>query len=225
MEANDEKRNKKIEQLIGEVDSNHLVRRACKELIPNRKAAIWLVVIILISALVAYFIASSDSTIIIFEKISNIFNALMISIFGIIFTVFAIFQALLNDDYLAALDDETIKVKDKDGNEIDTDETYLSRNVTYLERIIVCYFIGVLLDVIVLIIITFMGEGAGALILAAISDTAKMVISFACVTIYLAFNLWLIVELKSVVFNLSKLFRIYIMSKVKSRTNNNDKDN
>lgn len=196
----------KINQLIGEKDSNQLVVHSFRELIPQKQSWIWLVLVVMFSVLVAHSVAFSDTTLVTFEKIASIFNAIMIAVFGVVFTVFAIFQALLNNKYLKVLMES---YEDTNKGE-ESPESCLQRNSNYMEHMIVCYFIGILIDVSVLIVATVLTSDVTVPIIQSVKD----IFAFVFIAIYLFFNLWLLIELKSVIYNIAQLFRIYLMTKV-----------
>ena len=196
----------KINQLIGEKDSNQLVVHSFRELIPQKQSWIWLVLVVMFSVLVAHSVAFSDTTLVTFEKIASIFNAIMIAVFGVVFTVFAIFQALLNNKYLKVLMES---YEDTNKGE-ESPESCLQRNSNYMEHMIVCYFIGILIDVSVLIVATVLTSDVTVPIIQSVKD----IFAFVFIAIYLFFNLWLLIELKSVIYNMAQLFRIYLMTKV-----------
>lgn len=210
----DEKK-RKARILVGYSSSNELVVNSFKEIIPKLNSLPIFLFVIVISFSFSLYLGTSQETVTMFRETSGILSEFMMAIFGIIFTVFAIFQALLTDDYLNVL-------LDRDPSSTQADDTFLSSNYAYLEHMLAIYFFVMAIDLVITLAISTIPDNFVISSVNGLNNTLAVLL----LTIYFSLNLWVAVELKSIIYNVSKLFRIFLMSRIvgKAENNSNEKE-
>lgn len=97
-----------VEKMFQRTSSNELVGEALKVLKPNQKEKKKYVGIIMACGLLSICVAFSPNTVdIFFEVVQNI-NDIIVAMFGIIFTGYALFQALIGKEMLRRMVNSTI---------------------------------------------------------------------------------------------------------------------
>lgn len=97
-----------VERMLQHTSSNELMRDALKVLMPERKHIKKYFCVILGCSIPAIYIAVSKDTVDVFFEIVQIINDIILSLFGIVFTGYALFQALIGKEMLIRMINNTV---------------------------------------------------------------------------------------------------------------------
>lgn len=183
-----------VENLIsGEHNNNKAIY---KKILKNNKVSKRTIIILFLIAIIlvvpSFLIGFNKKTIYMAEKIFQISNGIAIPVFAVVFTGYAIFQALSNGKTLKTLlsvsDDERSKFEEYN-------DTFLYTALLYLILIIMNF-----------IILIFLVAIPSVWSIPFFSLIINNIIAFLLIWIYLIFNIYCFLELKSFVLNLYKVF-------------------
>ena len=107
-----------VERMFQHTSSNELVNDALKVLIPERKSIKKYFAVILSCSILAVYIAVSKDTVNIFFEIVQILNDIILALFGIVFTGYALFQALIGKEMLIRMINSTVGNGDKEKSKL-----------------------------------------------------------------------------------------------------------
>lgn len=193
-----------VEKMFQPTSSNKLLISAIKLLIPEKKQKIRCIFTIIFSVVPSVLIALSNDTIIILLTCVQSINDVILALFGIIFTGYALFQALIGKEMLIRMLENTV-IK-KDGSKIsklqESNELFASTMMLNL----ICIIVNVML----------------ILILSSVSPEAilfdKLWINnlTAGLGIFLYFYIIfsVLIEMKSFIFNIVELFSFHAGTKM-----------
>lgn len=155
------------------------------------------------SLIPGYFIGVSQSTVSIFCETIGIALDLLVALFGIVFTGYAFFQALINRTLLVRL---FVATKTKKGRTIselqNTNENFIELMMVIILSLLVSFFLKILL-------------GSFEYEFAVFSNNAiNEFVAVIGITIYLYFIFIVIWEIKSFVFNIFQLFNAHAATKL-----------
>lgn len=191
--------------------SSYYIKEAIKELIKPQKSEIfWWIVSVIISVPTAYIICFSYKTVVLTDTILNIFLGIQLALFGVVFTVFSIILAFFNDNMLKTL--SRIEMENKD-------ESYLTKNLSYYEKILFLYFINIIVTLMGIIIVKLTDENF-VLISKTFSDISAFIVSL----LYYLFSLKVLLEIKSMIYNTIMLFRANLSYKFVGFLQDSDED-
>lgn len=180
------------------------------ELFPKKKLESHHFVIIFVSLLLGILLKYSSTTFITFIDVVELVNSMVIALFGIVFTGYALFQALIDKDMLKRM----LKVKEGKTNIQISNDYFL--NVMILDIFCVILNIGLLL-----LLKVFPVE-----LLNYVDAIFISVVAIVFFTFYFSIQALAIWEMKSFVFNIYQFFNINAGTKaVEILKENKDKDN
>lgn len=201
-----------LEQLLKNQTSKIVLFQSFHLLKPKKGHRVSFFLIIIACILPAILIGISSDTITLAKEAVEIINQIIIALFGIIFTGYALFQALLNKELLLwMLECDTDKIQKIKKSRLQITNEYFVQ-IMLLQGISI--FIGL-----------FVG-----LMLSAVStdwclfdnNIINTILAFIALWIYFCFNFLIVWELKSFIFNLFQLFNAHAVSRVLSLLNGDE---
>lgn len=201
---------KNVYKLVQEKSSTKIVFEALKILGINKKSALRKIIFIILEVSVSIVIANSLETIGIIKNITEYIGQIQVGMIGIVFTGYALFQALISDKLLLYLlsEEEERKSKLEESNE----------SFIYL---IIVQIITVLLD---LFIYIFMCAIPDDWHLTSV-NCINVIMALIGIVIILYLNVEAIWELKSFIFNVYQLFNAHAMARVIDIIEKEEKEN
>lgn len=192
-----------VEKMFRTSSSNKLLARSMKQLIPKKNERFKYVLALVVSILLAYMIAISEDTIPIFRDCVQILTDVAIALFGIVFTGYALFQALIGKEMLIRMLQSTV-IKDKE------EKSKLQETNEIFAEIMMLEFVCIIIGVILLLLLNCLPEKYIVF--------RNMILnnSFAGIGIYIYLYLSFItlVEMKSFIFNIVELFNFHAGTRV-----------
>lgn len=192
-----------VEKLGEKRTSNQVLIHAIKELNPRKlglKRTLFLLIISLFPSLI---IAISENTIILFVEYSELINTVILTLFGIVFTGYVFFQALVNDDLL-------IRMINSSGN---TGKSKFQENNEYFLDVMILYILGIVINVFLIIFFKVLPIDFCLFNKHQINNT----FAFILIYLYMMFTLNMIWEIKCLVFNVYQIFNGHACSKIVSK--------
>lgn len=192
-----------VEKLLKPLSSNQILRAALKMLFPRRKSKGRFIVVFALSIIPAYLMATSENTVSVYKEVVQLLTDITLSLFGVVFTGYALFQALIGKEMLvrminaSSLDNESEKSKLQESNELFVKTMMLQ---------LICIAIGVVMSLIlacmpcdyILFDNTILNE-----VIAGGGMFAHFFISLAA-----------LLEVKSFIFNIFQLFNFHAATRV-----------
>ena len=178
-----------------EMPFEDILKRAFYTIKPSKKRISVMIIIFILMLCPSFIIIKSNNTIEILNEIIKTSNDILITIFGVIFTGYALFQALINKKTLEVL------FLNKGKKEILFDEY----NLFFFEFIII-YLLVIVFNYIIYLFLTIIGLGYSNLL---VEFNNLIIIIFAiCISLYITIIISLIIEVKSFIFNLFQCFNL-----------------
>jgi hypothetical protein len=202
-----------LKDLTKEKEFSGAIGEGLKVIKPSVRRCICIIVILILISAPIYNIIASNDTIDKFISIFETSDDIVKNLFGITFTGYALFQALIG---VNALKQMLI-------NKIGKHSNFKAYNL-YFFTLCIMYLTMILFNYIVLLIIK---NSDIASISKLFLDTPKNIVLFALATAYIAINLFAISEIKSFLFNMYLCFNMSVFSEgiemVRNMTNENNK--
>lgn len=174
--------------------SQEALKDAINEILPKKNSIISFAIILLISFVLSIKLYLSDSTVDILENIVQELNGVVIALFGILFTGYSFFQALVDKDLL-------VKMLKEKGNK----KSYFQITNEYFLNVMLLYGIDIFVNVSVMLVFCIFKD-----LFSVISGNKILILSFILlVAMYFVYNLLLLWEMKSFIFNIFQLFNIH----------------
>lgn len=186
--------------LINDKKSMELLSEAIKRMKPSWRRIIFLFIVSLIFSPICYRIGFSKETIELMIKNIEFVNSVVLALFAIIVTGYAIFQALSSDDLIFSL--LSYKVKD---------EPYFRIFNIYFLGIASLYLISISVN---FVAIFFLKNIDPHYSVSFLSNLTANIITTCIIFVYFFYHLFLITEVKSFLFNLYQGLNIYALSKI-----------
>lgn len=187
-----------IEKLFISDSSKNMLFHAFAVFKPSKSNIISLIVLFLFSLVPAAIISCGENTVSSFLVSVDLALNVMLGLFGIIFTGYAIFQAILNEKLLIKMLQETKGEGDKEESLLQlSNESFVGLMLLTIFGIIVSFFLKLILGGIEVEFSLFSSEF--------VNESCSAVLC----TIYFFFNAVVIWEMKSFVFNIFQLFNAY----------------
>lgn len=192
---------KNVEKLAQVGTSNKKMISALKIFKPTKKNRKKYFAIIIICVIPAFLTGFSTDTVSIFSESLDMICNMTLALFGIIFTGYAFFQALINDELLLNMLEENNDEKSESKLQ-ETNESFIELMMIFIVSIIFLWILKVTIlavpeDFILQKSIIFSNIVAGILI-----------------EIYYVFNVYILWETKSFIFNVFQLFNAHAMARV-----------
>lgn len=174
--------------------SSEAIKSAVKEIMPKeKKEKRMCIVLTLISACLSIFIGCQEDTITIIREIVSDLNAVILTVFGVVFTGYTLFQALIDDKVL-----ERMAGMEKD------DKTYLQISNDYFLNVMLLDIVAIAINIIVLIILKILPDDFCLFRTNFYNESLATIL----ILFYLTFQIRVLVEIKSFIFNIYQLFNI-----------------
>lgn len=197
---------KNIDDLLSKEDSVKLEYEAFAEIKPTKKNRILFIVVIALSMLLAFVLAFRVNT---QEKFSFIVDKLLeidMTFIAVIFGAYALFQAMISDDFLGILSKSLGTIKG-------SNKSFLNLILLYLYAVIINFVLTVGIECLSEDFLLFPNEDIDSWI------------SFVFIVIYLIFNLLIILEIKNFALNLYRMFNVYNAYKITNIVSEEKEDN
>lgn len=192
-----------LEKMFQTVSSNDILRSAIKVLIPKRKQKKVYIIVFVLSIIPSYMISVSQDTVPIFRNCVQIVNDVCLALFGIIFTGYALFQALIGKEMLIRMIQSTV-IKDKE--EI---SKLQETNENFAETMML-EFLCIVISLLLLLILNSLPDDYCMF--------QKLYLNniIAGLGMYIYFYLFFIVllEIKSFIFNIVQLFNFHAGTRI-----------
>lgn len=191
-------------KLLKNQSSTRLIVNSLKIFKPTKRTLKRQLILYVISVFVSIFVgASYDTKSIMVDTVQTILD-IILALFGIIFTGYAFFQALINDELLIRL----MKNTSKDG-----DDEEKSKLQETNEEFIHCMMLNILI-----ILLSFLLK----IVVNSIPDDFvifdKLIYNNICATVLISIYIYIVIsvvwEVKSFIFNLFQLFNVYAGTRV-----------
>lgn len=187
-----------INKLFQVDTSTKVLLKSFSVFLPSKKKIGRIIAVIIIAFIPAIIISFQKETVILFSNISEIILNLMVALFGIVFTGYTIFQAILNEKMLLKMVENTVNIKGEE-------ESLLQNTNTS--------FVGLMMLIIVLIVVSFflkitVGNLPDNFVLFERKQLNEC-LAACLITVYLAYTFTILYEIKCFVFNVAQLFNAY----------------
>lgn len=190
---------------LGKRTNSSIVLIHAVEILKPSKKNIWRkICFIVVELLIAIVLIMNNNTITVFSEILEIMNAVLLAFFAVVFTGYALFQALIGDRLLLYLINETIE---EDGEE----KSHLENSNYYFAKVMLLQFILILLNLFAIIILSIVPD---LLVMQIISPFLKEVEGITIIFILFHFNFEVLWETKSFIFNVFQLFNMHAMARI-----------
>lgn len=205
-----------IESLInmkkyGSMSFYNVIKESMSTIKPSKIRIIILICIMLIIEYPIVKCVTSNNTLDIFKEIVSFSNDSVIAIFAVIFTGYALFQALVNKN--------TLKVMFLTRPDKNTEHNlFIEYNLYFLVFSVLCVAL-IILNFIILLYIPIIKEISIKLIY-----TYKNFISILIINIYFITNIYILLEVRCFLFNLFRCFNISAISTMIDDLSNYDDD-
>lgn len=200
-----------VERMFQHTSSNELIDDALKVLIPGRKSIKKYLSIVFCCLILAIYIAVSKYTVDIFFEIVQILNDIILALFGIVFTGYALFQALIGKEMLIRMINSTTGNGDKEKSKLQ------ESNELFAETMML-NFICVVVNVFLLIV------GKCIPVNFCLFENMKVNNLIAGTGIWLYFYVITItlLEMKGFIYNIFQLFNFHAGTRVMEMLNEKD---
>ncbi len=202
-------------KLLKNQSSKNLIFNSLEIFKPTKRNLKRQLILYIVAVFVSVFVGVSYNTkLIMVDTVQTILD-IILALFGIIFTGYAFFQALINDELLIRLMKETFK--DKDGEE-------KSKLQETNEEFIHCMMLNILI-----ILLSFLLK----IIVNSIPDDFlmfdKLIYNNICATVLISIYIYVVIsvvwEVKSFIFNLFQLFNAYAGTRILGMFEKDSDDN
>ncbi|MDQ0086726.1 cation transport ATPase [Paenibacillus anaericanus] len=206
---------KKIEKLISKRSSKAVFMEAFIEILPKRENWISFLIFSVIAIIPALIIGVSINTVELFYKAIANLNPIILALFAIVFTGYALFQALINDDLLKRLiiadgATQNKKSKSKDGTSKDeSGKSKLQENNEYFVKFMMLIVFAIIINAILLLLVGSLPEDFHL----PIKNIFNNMLAAISIWAYFVFMILILWEMKSFVFNMFQLFNAHAGSK------------
>ena len=195
---------KNVLRLGEERDSSTLLVQAVKLLKISKKNVWRKLTFMMLELFVAILLSISSTTLIRFATFLELLNGVLIAFFSVVFTGYALFQALVGERLLLYLVNETI---DADGEE----KSQLEDSNDYFAKVMLAQFILILLNIFCVMILNIVTD----LNISCMLDFSQREwIGAVVIFILIHLNFEVLWEIKSFIFNVFQLFNGHAMARI-----------
>jgi hypothetical protein len=203
---------KKIEKLFSSRSSLDVFKEALFEILPEKKRWVSFVIFGVISAISAALIGVSKDTIDLFYKAISNLNNIILYLFAIVFTGYALFQALMNNDLLKRLltteGKSANSSKDPTSNN-ETGKSKLQESNEYFVKIMMLMVTAIVINSLLLLLVGSLPKD----FFLPLSNAFNNALATIFIWVYFVYMILIIWEMKSFVFNMFQLFNAHAGSK------------
>lgn len=190
-----------IEQLRTRDEIKNVIKRAISEVFSFKSNKILKYVAIFLALILSYLIDKSNNTCSLIREIFIDFNVMQTAIFGILFTGYSIFQALLDERIIVSL----LTVSENDNSEV----SFLKRINEYFANTMLIMFSTIMLN---LFIIIFLKIDVFISIVNRMYNFKYLFFYISYVFIFII-NFFCFIEVKSFIFNIFNIFNLQCANK------------
>lgn len=187
-----------------------ILKRAFYTIKPSQKRVKLMIIIFIMMLYPSFIIIKSDSTIKILIEIIGNSNTVLMTMFGIIFTGYALFQALINRKTLEVL------FLQKGKKEILFDEYNL-----YFFEFTIIYLFVIVFNYVISLLLTAINLGYSSLGIE--FNNLIMELFKVCISLYITIIISLLIEIKSFIINLFQCFNLSACSSIVEYLNDSKK--
>lgn len=184
--------------------SSKVLIHAIEILKPSKKNIWRKILFIVVELSIAIVLSMSNNTIIVFAEILEIINAVLLAFFAVVFTGYALFQALIGDRLLLYLINETVE---EDGEE----KSHLENSNYYFAKVMLLQFFLILLNLFFIMTLKIVFDLQFILLWLSFF---KEIVGIIIIFILLHFNFEVLWETKSFIFNVFQLFNMHAMARI-----------
>ena len=192
-----------IEKMFQPISSNRILFDALKMFIPTKKEIGRFFVTVMLSLILTYFIAISYDTVSIFRNSVEIINNVILSLFGIVFTGYALFQALIEKEMLVRMLQSTVVV----GNE---EKSKLQESNELFAKTMMMEFICIVINIFLLLMLFCIPEDFTVFYYKTWNDIA----AGSGMAVYFYMSFVVLIEIKSFIFNIFELFNFHAGTRI-----------
>lgn len=189
-----------LDKMFQSITSGQLVKNALKMYLPTKMYRKRIIGEIIICFVPTFLMGTSLDTQKIFLDGIDIVNNTIVSIFGVVFTGYALFQAFINNELLIRMVNEGGK---------DSKSKFQKTNETFAELMILCV-ISIVINVFLKLTINSMPEKFMVFSTKFYNDIMAIIL----LEFYFVFNANIFMELKSFIFNIFQLFNLHAGTKI-----------
>ena len=202
-----------LERMFTASSSNKFLLSALKSLIPKRNKMIRYVLAIFFSIIPSYLMAISQDTILMFRNCVQIMNDVVLAMFGIVFTGYALFQALIGREMLIRMLQNTVT---KNGKE----ESKLQESNELFAETMMMEFFAIVISVALLVVLNSLPENYSLFQNMAINN----IIAGCGMGLYFYILFIAFIETKSFIYNIVQLFNFHAGTRVLELLREDDKE-
>lgn len=134
-----------VEKMFRHTSSDELARDALIVLLPKRKEIKKYLSVVILCFLPAIYISISKETVVTFFEIVELINNVILAMFGIVFTGYALFQALIGKEMLVRMVNSTVGVGEREKSKLqESNELFAETMMLNLICVIVNIFLLIL---------------------------------------------------------------------------------
>lgn len=206
-----------LRKMLEPQSSDQIMLESFESLKPTKKKIKKFLFICLVALIPAFLIGYSEDTIDLFENSVEKINTVLLAIFGIVFTGYVFFQALVNDDLLIRMLNYKTEKNGKDKSKLqETNEEFVQLMMLCLFFILLNLFLSLCLEAVPNDFVCFERR------------THNNALAIPLLNLYFFFVFYIMWEIKSFIFNIFQLFKmnagtraIEIIEKDKDKETNN----
>ena len=192
--------------------SARIMIESFENLKPTKKDVKKILLICLIAFIPAFLIGYSEDTVTIFGDSVEKINDVLLAIFGIVFTGYVFFQALINDELLIRMLNDKVEKNGKEKSKLQ--ET----NEEFVYLMMLCVFF-VLLNLFLLLCVGAIPKDFVCFDKRIYNNTLAIIL----LDLYFFFIFYIMWEVKSFIFNIFQLFKMHAGTRVIEILNEDDK--
>ncbi|MEF2247315.1 hypothetical protein [Paenibacillus sp. IITD108] len=200
---------KKIEKLFSSRSSRALFKEAIIEILPEKDQWASSIIFGVISAVPAGIIGVSKDTVELFYKAVSNLNSIILALFAIVFTGYALFQALVNNDLLRRLIIADAKKSGKRSKEDKTRKSKLQESNEYFIKLMMLIISAIVINALLLLVIGSLPKD----FYLPLNNTFNNTMAAILIWIYFLYMFRILWEMKSFVYNMFQLFNAHAGSK------------
>ncbi|WP_432776071.1 hypothetical protein AAFJ72_03500 [Brevibacillus gelatini] len=200
---------KKIEKLFSSRSSWTLFKEALIDILTEKDSRSSILVFGIISIIPAGLIGVSKDTVeLTYKAVSNL-NSIILALFAIVFTGYALFQALVNNDLLRRLLIADAKKSRKVSGDDNAGRSKLQESNEYFIKLMMSIISAIVINVLLLLVIGSLPKD----FCLPLNNTINNTMAAILIWIYFLYMFRILWEMKSFVYNMFQLFNAHAGSK------------
>lgn len=192
-----------IEKMFQPISSNRILFDSIKMFFPSKKEIIRFFMTVVFSIVPAYFIAVSYDTVNIFRDSVQMINDVILALFGIIFTGYALFQALIGKEMLVRMLQSTVGVGK-------AEKSKLQESNELFAKTMMMEFLCIVINIFLLLILFCIPNDFTVFPEKRWND----IIAGFGIFIYFYMSFVVLIEVKSFIFNIFELFNFHAGTRI-----------